>query len=92
MQTDLPWFFEAQTPYADLVQRTLETEPELVKLLLAPERPKAHPDAKSILRWETNMVRPAYSVSCKPAVHRRITQAIGTACTAVWGLTMTQTP
>lgn len=63
LQTDIPWFFEAQAPYTDLVQRTLETNPELVELLLAPEHPKAHPEAKSILRWETNMVRPARS-SC----------------------------
>ena len=59
MQTDIPWFFEAQAPYADLVQRTLDTDPELVKLLLSPEHPKAHPEAKDILRWETNMVRVA---------------------------------
>ena len=71
LQTDLPWFFEAQTPYADLVQRTLETQPELIKLLLAPEHPKAHPEAKSILRWETNMVRPA-PWSCCAAVERQI--------------------
>ncbi len=61
LQTDIPWFFEAQAPYTDLVQRTLDTDPELVKLLLAPEHPKAHPEAKSILRWETNMVRAAPS-------------------------------
>lgn len=76
MQTDLPWFFDAQSPYADLVQRTLETEPELVKLLLAPERPKAYPDAKSILRWETNMVRPANPACCVPAAQRRSTPHI----------------
>jgi hypothetical protein len=57
LQTDIPWFFEAKTPWADTVRRTLETNPELIQLLKSPDPPKPYPGAKSILRWETNMVR-----------------------------------
>ena len=60
LQTDIPWFFENHTPWADLVKRTLETDPELVQLLMSPEQPIPYPEAKSILRWETNMVRTAH--------------------------------
>ena len=30
--------------------------PELIQLLKSPDPPKPYPGAKSILRWETNMV------------------------------------
>lgn len=56
MQTDIPWFFEPKMPWTDLVKRTLETNPELIEMLLAPEHPPAYPGAKAILRWETHMV------------------------------------
>lgn len=56
LQTDIPWFFEAKTPWADTVRRTLDTNPELIQLLKSPDPPKPYPGAKSILRWETNMI------------------------------------
>ena len=80
LQTDIPWFFDAKAPWADLVQRTLETEPDLVKQLLAPERPKPHPEAKSILRWETNMVRLRINYVLWTRYRGQNAHVAGTAC------------
>ena len=79
LQTDIPWFFENHTPWTDLVKRTLETNPELVQLLMSPEQPTPYPEAKSILRWETNMVRTAHEcwLRHKTSLHRCNAQKFG---------------
>ena len=57
VRTDIPWHFEPRMPYADMLERIREADPELLEVLDEEEHPPPYPGAKSILHWTTNMVR-----------------------------------
>ena len=57
LQTDIPWFYDSHMPFTERLNRVLETNPEMIEMLLSPEPPPPYPGAKDILRWETHMVR-----------------------------------
>ena len=58
MRSDVPWFYEPQTKYADLLERVAAEDPALLAMLDEPEPPLPYPGARHILHWETQMVRP----------------------------------
>ena len=57
LQTDIPGFYESRMPFTERLNRILETNPEMIEMLLSPVPPPPYPGAKDILRWQTHMVR-----------------------------------
>ena len=57
MRTDIPWHYKPQSKWADMLERVAAANPDMLKMLEMPEYPAPYPGARSILRWETYMVR-----------------------------------
>jgi hypothetical protein len=57
MRTDLPWHYEPQSKWADMLERVAAADPDMLKMLEMEDYPPPYPGARSILRWETYMVR-----------------------------------
>ncbi len=58
MRTDIPWHFEPQSKWADMLERVAAADPDMLKMLeLGEDYPAPYPGARSIIRWETYMVR-----------------------------------
>lgn len=70
MRTDMPWHYAPQSKYADLYQRVAAADPDMLKMLEMEDYPAPYPGARSILRWETYMVRQRIACSRNPCIHR----------------------
>jgi hypothetical protein len=60
VQTDFPHHFQPRSKLGDMVARVAKASPEMLNLLRVPAYPLPYPGARSILRWETTMVKPPH--------------------------------
>lgn len=56
MRTDIPWHYEPQMKWADMLERVAAADPDILKTLQVEDYPAPYPGARSILHWETYMV------------------------------------
>lgn len=56
MRTDIPWHYEPQMKWADMLERVAAADPDILETLQVEDYPAPYPGARSILHWETYMV------------------------------------
>ena len=64
MRTDFPWHYEPKMRWAEMLERVAAADPDILKTLDLEDYPAPYPGARSILHWETYMVRRLTHLPC----------------------------